>query len=337
MPRKFSIDFSAVGMVPKGTHQLADYPICEFSNKDYEPLATLPDNIKLVSIIHLSDQSSVYGASGTIASASGELKLVKLVVKFASLRALATEASVYDHLAECGLAKTVSPEFFGMLLASPPNDKRALGCIITELWGSSLKTNFYELAKVDKAKILDQLVALHDIGIKHCDFEPNNVLQQGGEFRIIDFGRVDINHECSRRPGRYNFAAAGEYMFEGDREYLCSSVLHVALEMRLWEHANIRLLGENWILGVPWDKSVYKLPLQHEIFSFPLPQNKRHFSVAPELFDEWNLQFYLEVRRQRDNGLTLEELKSDENMDKLMDAADAGVAIVAKKRAQLET
>ncbi|KAJ7600878.1 hypothetical protein C8J56DRAFT_20299 [Mycena floridula] len=235
MPRAFSIDFSAVKTVPLGAPLLAEYPVVSFSNPIYEPPAKLPDNIKLESIIHLGDHTSVYHASGNFAFPSGQSEPVQLVVKFAPLRTLEMESSAYDILDEGSLTGKVTPVFLGMLLAAVPNNRGSLGCIITELWGSSLTTDFYELAKADKATILDKLVALHEIGILHLDFEPQNVLQLGGDFRIIDFGRVDLNHQCSPRRTRYNFSEAGEYLLEGGRDYLCNSVWHVALEMRLWE------------------------------------------------------------------------------------------------------
>ncbi|KAJ7596363.1 hypothetical protein C8J56DRAFT_1020998 [Mycena floridula] len=322
MPRIFSIDFSSVSSSPLGAHRLPGYPLCSFSNKDYEPPATLPDKIKLESIIHIGDQTFVYGASG---NAAGQGEPVSLVVKFAPLRTLERESSAYNQLDECLLSGQVSPLFFGMLWASPLkdpddySDSGPLGCIITERWGSSVKTELYYLAKADKAVILNKLSAIHDIGILHYKIEPQTVLRKDGDFRIINFSRAKFNHECSLRGGRYNFAEVGEYLSKEDTDNICSFVWSVASDMRLWERGLI------FIVGRSYKKSVYSLPSQHEIYTLPLPQNHRY---DPDLYDEWNLEFYLEVRRQRDNGLTLEELKSDENMAKLVDAADVAIELI---------
>ncbi|KAJ7592805.1 hypothetical protein C8J56DRAFT_1045264 [Mycena floridula] len=311
MPRTFSIDFSSVKEhVPVGARLTPGFPCCDFSNPRYEPAADLPDNIVLDSVIRNGKHSDVYHAHGI---PPGETKSVELVVKFAPLSALATEAGAYDSLQEESLTGTVTPLFYGMLLAKVPN-RGELGCIITERWGTSLTRDFCDLPKEDKINILKKLLDIHEVGILHCDFEPRNVLQKDGDFRIIDFGDIE-DHVCS--PGtRYLFDTVGEFPSQSSGK-ICAHIWSLALmEMNLWEQ------GFNFIQGAPYKKSEHKLPLQHQIFEFPLPY-KRYGDLDGK---DWDLQFYIALRDKLDSGMTLEELKSEENIKMLMDVADAKAA-----------
>ncbi|KAJ7587916.1 hypothetical protein C8J56DRAFT_1164606 [Mycena floridula] len=287
--RIFSIDFSAINPAPFGARTLPGHPIL------------------------YCDNATVYRATGVFAS--GQVAAVEFAVKFGDTLALAEEADVYDALEEEDLVGTVTPSFFGMLLATIPNtnNKELVACTITELWGSHLERQFRELAKTEKSLILDKLVAIHHAGFSHCDFERYNVLYKDGDFRIVDFGDVESGHRC--HPGRtqYNFAEAPEFLDRKD--VICAHIYSVAEAMRVWERGTV------YIHDIPYDKNEHALPPQHEIYQFSLRGNLRYYNVPDKSKCQWRLKFFKEIRRQRDRGFTIEQLKTDERMAKMENAA----------------
>ncbi|KAJ7583092.1 hypothetical protein C8J56DRAFT_1167054 [Mycena floridula] len=303
-PRIIHIDFSALKSLHlKGNFDMPGYPFCDFFNPQFEPDPALPDNIKVHSVISCENS--------TVCRASANDGSIELALKLGSALELVEEADAYDFLKENFLVGEAVPFFYGVLFER--TKQRGIGCLITELWGSSLEREFYELPKAHKAIILQKLANIHAVGIIHNDFEPCNVLQKDGDFRIIDFVNFE-EHEC-RQPKDFNFAAVGEHLDRKEAKKLCPNIRWIAHDMRLWEEGEVELHNGYFV-----KKSQHKLPDQHLIYQFPLPDRYHYVEFSRQ--EQWKLEFYLELRRQLDSGMSLEDLGKEENVAQRTAAAE---------------
>ncbi|KAJ7592940.1 hypothetical protein C8J56DRAFT_486093 [Mycena floridula] len=295
----FSLDFSSLEYAGKAGF-IEGYPNLHFSNSKFPPHPKLPTQITVDSVIHEGDISSVYGANAE----NGQI--LHLAVKVGPARDLAQEADVYDLFVLKSLVGKSVPAFYGMLFSTI--EKRGLACLITELFGSSLDREFYELPKAHKCIILSKLADIHAVGIVHTDFEPYNVLEKDGDFRIIDFGRFKSGHRC-RQPRDLEFVAVGEDLSEDEVDKFCSNLYTIANdEMRLWERGRLYLLDSDYV------EKGHGLPEQHMVYKFPPPSDHRG-----QL--RWKVKYYQELQRQLLGGIRVEDLGEKENVAQRVTAA----------------
>ncbi|KAJ7587982.1 hypothetical protein C8J56DRAFT_1079682 [Mycena floridula] len=314
----FRIDFSTLERSPLYDMFLPTYPVCQFDNPQFPPDSLVPSTIKVLSVIAYGDHSTVCRAR-----VSSEQGSMELALKFGPVHSLAQEADVYDILAEHSpsLLREAVPDFYGMLIETK---EKKVGCLILEPWGSQVDKKFWQLSKKDKAQILRKLVDIHAAGIIHCDFEPENILQKDGVFRIVDFGRYHQDHVCPQNPD-FDFGGVGENLEVTEEEQLCPNILDIAVDMKLWERGKV-LLYDRFV-----KKADHCLPAQHEISVVPFPRFQYH-KVHESRRSQWQLEFYLELRRQLDNGRDLEDFRKEENVAQLVAAAEARTPKYTRKR-----
>ncbi|KAJ7583097.1 hypothetical protein C8J56DRAFT_1028175 [Mycena floridula] len=305
----FNIDFSGLKFLSRSAAPIPNYPHPTFFNPQFAPHPDLPIKIIVDRVIHDGDSSTVYAAHGD--AASGAPRSLNLALKFAPAIDLVEEADA-------------GAIFLWVLFES--TRKRGLGCLITELWGSSLEHEFHELPKAHKAIILQKLANIHAVGIIHNDFEPYNVLQKDGDFRIIDFGNFE-EHEC-RQPKDFNFGAVGEYLDRSQAKLLCPNIRWIAHDMRLWEEGEVELHNGYFV-----KKSQHKLPDQHLIYQFPLPDRYHYVEFSRQ--EQWKLEFYLELQRQLDRGMSLKDLGKEENVAQRTAIAEEKTSSVKRKLTRL--
>lgn len=88
----------------------------------------------------------------------------------------------------------------------------------------------------NRATILNHLHRIHNYGFVHNDFEPRNVVQQGHEFRIIDFGDMETSHLCTMPEGEfYDFNNMTDNYFERPDE-LCPTLSLAAWNAGFFDH-----------------------------------------------------------------------------------------------------
>ena len=99
----------------------------------------------------------------------------------------------------------------------------------------SMHPHFFADCFVYRAKILNQLAAVHRAGFVHLDFAERNVLERDGEYRITDLGRVKEHlPRCSWTCDFKTLMGADRLMVD-DETTACDEIRSAARMMGFWD------------------------------------------------------------------------------------------------------
>ncbi|KAH8103856.1 hypothetical protein BXZ70DRAFT_923133 [Cristinia sonorae] len=298
LPPPFTLHFSTdlIAYVHRAT-SLAGFPTCTMILDDENttiPIA--PQLIDVVDVLHDGRHSTVY--VGRCQDST------EVALKFTTREDVLEEAGSYDYLVE--LQGKVVPKFCGVLYG---NDSRGndILCLMMERFGNRLDQPFHKLPTVEKAKILNKLVKIHDCGLHHLDFAERNVLFDGNDYRIADLRYVsDCDGSCS---WTYDFE---EHVGQDDSESMdpsmrCSEIRSEAMTMLFWHDAKLRLADLFWV-----SKSE-DLPPQHVIDRLDVRTGiALHTVYYTEDRRLLILRFFRLIQQKLKNGEPLERLEREQ-------------------------
>ncbi|KAH8103858.1 hypothetical protein BXZ70DRAFT_923136 [Cristinia sonorae] len=167
-----------------------------------------------------------------------------MVLKFTSEEKVLAEAGAYDFLEF--LQGSVIPKLYGVFCGETP-DRKELLCLVMERFGTRLNHPFRTLKTAEKAKILDKLVAIHDCGLHHLDFAERNVLYDGSDYRITDFGFVEEHLSMCSWSYRFCDHVGQDHAETEDPTMKCGYIRRDAMGTLFWHDAKLYIGREFWV------------------------------------------------------------------------------------------
>ncbi|THH13111.1 hypothetical protein EUX98_g9757 [Antrodiella citrinella] len=289
----FTLQFRDLPSVRHIARRLHNYPDVDMGPGRKYKFHLRRQRIRISEILYSGKRTTVY-----LGRCKNE---TEVVLKFTDTEDILEEAGAYDVMA--AIQGKAVPRVYGALHGK---DRRGgnMSCLVMERFGMPLEREFSTLTKRDKAKILDNLVAVHHAGLRHLDFAERNVLVEGDEYRIVDFGQAEEH----RTPCKWTYSFL-EHLDDDDVNddapcVDCEAIKSWAEQMRFWDHGNLRLACAFFV-----PKSD-KLPTQSVIDSMKtvigLDQDTIYY---PEQTRQITVRYFEEIRRRMTAGQSLQELQ----------------------------
>ncbi|THH27124.1 hypothetical protein EUX98_g7073 [Antrodiella citrinella] len=224
-PKVFTLRFSDDLPLLHRASRLKGYPECKLDSGDEYEFLLRPQAIQIVDILYAGDRTTVY---------LGRCEdNTELALKFTDNTDILEEAGAYDFLTS--IQGSVLPKLYGALNGAATEGEN-LFCLVLERFGTRLQRRFCDLAKAEKAKILDKLVEGHHAGLRHLDIAERNVLVKDGDYRIADLGHAELHDPPCQWTYNFTDHVEDDTVDAKDPSIGCGDIKARAEEMCFWDY-----------------------------------------------------------------------------------------------------